>query len=137
MTSAIRIDHLNRVILISKSFAKAAMNANSKEYRDLLDIRKEHSDYKIAERAIKKNTSKETYRGLTYDYMRNFIIAQNDDKNASDAIAEFEEMLLISRCHRKSYPIVKKWFLIKYPKADLVDGISFTEELKIERKETA
>lgn len=137
MTKAIRIDHLNKKILISKSFAKMAMNANSSEYKDLSEIRKEHPDYKIVERVIKKNTSKETYRGLTYEYMRDFIIAQYDPQKTSDAIAEFEEVLLISKCHRKSYPIVKKWFLSKYPKVDMIEERANTVEIDVENKEVA
>ena len=32
-------------------------------------------------------------------------------------VAEFDELLMISRCHAQSlrYPTIKKWFLAKYP----------------------
>ena len=117
MTSAIRLDHLNKEILISKSFAKVAMNPNSTEYKDLAEVMVNHPDYKITQRVIKKNANKQTYPGLTYEYMRAYIILHSSPEEELAAIAEFNEMLLISRCHAQSlrYPTIKKWFLNKYP----------------------
>ena len=39
----------------------------------------------------------------------------------AEAVAEFDEQLLISRCHSKArrYPAIKKWFLEKYPEVAL------------------
>lgn len=120
MTNAIRINHLNKEILISKSFAKAAMNANSVEYKDLAEVMSKHPDYKISQRIIKKNPNKETYAGLTYEYMRDYIILHSTPEEELDAVSEFNELILVSKCHSKSkrYPIIKKWFLAKYPNAD-------------------
>ena len=53
MTSAIRLDHLNKEILISKSFAKAAMNPTSTEYKDLAEVMANHPDYAVNQRVIK------------------------------------------------------------------------------------
>lgn len=120
MTSAIRIDHFNKRILISKSFQKAAMNPTSNEYADLAEVMSKHSDYKIARRAIKKNPQKETYAGLTYDFMKDYIIRQSY-YDESTRLSEFEEMLLVSKCHNKAqrYPTIKKWFLEKYPEVEM------------------
>ena len=117
MTSAIRIDHLNKEILISKSFAKAAMNHYGDEYKELAEVMTTHHDYIVKQRAIKQNTHKETYAGLTYDYMRDYIILHSTPEEEPAEIAEFNEMLLISKCHAKAlrYPTIKKWFLAKYP----------------------
>lgn len=117
MTNAIRIDHLEKEILISKSFAKAAMNANSHEYKELTKTMKNHPDYKIAQRSIRKNSNKETYSGLTYEYMRDYIILHSNPEEELAAVIEFDEMILISKCQSKSrrYPIIKQWFLAKYP----------------------
>ena len=117
MTSAIRIDHLNKAILISKSFAKAAMNPTSTEYKDLAEVMANHPDYAVNQRVIKQNAHKETYAGLTYEYMRDYIILHSNPEEELAEIAEFNEMLLISKCHAKAlrYPTIKKWFLAKYP----------------------
>lgn len=124
MTSAIRINHFKKEILISKSFEKAANNPNSTEYQDLMEIRKNHPDYTIVQRAIKSPLKKDTYKGLTYEYMENYINAHGGEAE----LKEFEELRLISKCHRKGlrYPTIKKWFLAKYP--DISDFINQEEE---------
>ena len=117
MTSAIRLDHLNKEILISKSFAKSAMNPTSNAYKDLAEVMATHPDYKVNERVIKKSTQKETYKGLTYQYMRDYIILHSSPEEELAATAEFDELILISKCQSQvlRYPVIKKWFLEKYP----------------------
>ena len=136
MTSAIRLNHFNKEILISKTFQKAAMNPNSSEYRDLAEIMSQHPDYKIAQRDIKKNTQKETYAGLTYEYMREYIILHSTPEEEKEAVEEFDELILVSKCHSKAkrYPIIKKWFLKKYSEADGF-GIDTIAKLDQDKKE--
>lgn len=120
MTSAIRINHFEKKILISKTFEKAAMNPTSQEYKDLRKVQRNHPDYELAQRVIKKNPKKETYAGLTYEYMRDYIILHSTPEEELAAVAEFDELIFVSKCHSKGqrYPIIKKWFLAKYPDAD-------------------
>jgi len=117
MTGAIRINHLNKEILISKSFSKAAMNPNSTEYQDLKEVMCAHPDYRVAQRNIKKKENKKTFAGLTYEYMRDYIILHTTPEEEAEAVAELDEMILIARCHTPnfSYSTIKKWFLRKFP----------------------
>jgi hypothetical protein len=119
-SSAIRIDHFNKKILISKSFQKATMNPNSNEYKELAAVMANHPTYEIAQRAIKTNPKKDTYKGLTYEYMRDYIILHSTPEEEAAAVAEFDELILVSKCHSQSlrYPTIKKWFLTKYPSAN-------------------
>ena len=121
MTGAIRLNHFDKEILISKSFQKAAMNPTSKEYAELMEVMNNHPTYKLAQRVIKKNTQKETYAGLTYEYMRDYIILHSTPDEELAAVAEFDEMILVSKCHSKAqrYPTIKKWFLEKYPEIEM------------------
>ena len=120
MTSAIRINHFEKKILISKSFQKAAMNPTSREYAELMEVMGNHPNYILDQRAIKKNPKKETYAGLTYEYMRDYIILHSTPEEEAAAVAEFDELILVSKCHSQSlrYPTIKKWFLTKYPSAN-------------------
>ena len=117
MTNAIRLNHLTKKILISKSFSKLAMNPNSIEYAELSEVMSKHPDYEVNQRVIRQNTHKETYAGLTYKYMRDYIILHSTPEEELENVAEFDELLMISRCHAQSlrYPTIKKWFLAKYP----------------------
>ena len=117
MTSAIRINHFDKKILISKSFEKAAHNPNSREYKELMEVMNTHPTYKLAQRAIKKNPQKQKYPNLTYEYMRDYIILTSTPEEELAAVAEFDNMILKSRCQSQSnrYPVIKRWFLNKYP----------------------
>ena len=116
-SSPIRINHFDKEILISKSFQKATMNPYSNEYKELAEVMAHHPDYKIAQRSIKTNPRKEPYAGLTYEYMRDYIILHSTPEEELAEVAEFNEMILISKCHAQAlrYPTIKKWFLEKYP----------------------
>ena len=115
MTSAIRINHFDKEILISKSFEKAAHNSNSREYKELMEVMNTHPTYKLAQRAIKKNPQKQKYPNLTYEYMRDYIILNSTPEEETAAVAEFDHLILISRCQSNRYPVIKRWFLNKYP----------------------
>lgn len=115
--SKMKVLHNESAIEMNKTFAKMVENPFSEEYAFLQKIRQDYPQYKVRIREIKKNPHKETYAGLTYEYMRDYIILHSTKEEEIEAVAEFNEMLLISRCHSKAnrYPAIKKWFLAKYP----------------------
>lgn len=65
-------------------------------------------------RSIKKVPSKETYAGLTYTYMENYITTH---ANAEQIKKVYDELRLIGACHKVSYPTIKMWFLENYPES--------------------
>jgi len=133
MTSAIRLNHFSREILISKSFSKAAMNPNSAEYQDLMEVMNTHPNYRVSERAIKTNSNKKTYSGLTYQYMRNYILLHTTAEEQTEEMAKFEKLILLSKCQSKSlrYPTIKKWFLEKYPEVSSFGTIGADTKIQI------
>ena len=112
MKGTIRIDHLNKNILISAAFAKAAMNIQGEEYKTLVEVRSLHHDYNVIKREIKKNPEKESYRGLTYEYIEQYIL--NHDLNG-DILKYYEELKQRAACHSIRYAHIKKWFLETFP----------------------
>ena len=115
MKGTVRIDHLNKNIYVSSAFAKASMRITTEEYKTLLTIKASHPDYTIIKREIKKNPQKESYRGLTYEYMENYI--QTHDKGGT-VMEQYRELILRTKCHSIRYAHVKKWFLELYPEID-------------------
>jgi len=116
----IKVDFENEQILISKSFSKKASVSSSKEYKALTKVKSAYPAYKIEIKQVRKNPAKESYKGLTYDYMRRYIIKYTPSQELSKALAELEDNIFISLCHSeaKRYPTVKKWFLKKYPRIE-------------------
>ena len=111
--SRVRMLHDESIIEINKIFAKMAENPFSEEYAALQNLRKDYPVYKVRTREINKNPNKESWKGLTYAYMEDYI-RTHSDKATMD---EFNEKRLISKCHSKAfrYPVIKKWFLEKFP----------------------
>ena len=109
------IDFLHSSILISSSVAKKALTPGTDEYRRLMEVRKEFPDFRLVTREFKKNTKQEHYRGLTYDFMRDYI--SSHEENPTPVLFELNEQIGVSKCHSlsKRYPTIKAWFLGRYP----------------------
>ena len=112
MKNVLKVNHANRTIVMDRTFAKNSAVVGSKEYDMLQAARRDYEDYTVVRREIKKNPNKESYRGLTYEYMENYILTHAKKERR---IREFKEMILLSECHSKRYPQIKKWFLESYP----------------------
>ena len=114
----ITINERRRELVITKKFDKAASRFGSPEYLELREARREFPNFKVVVRANNKN-KKDTYKGLTFEYMEKYIEKHDDEKNT--IMAEFrvlsaqsedgEEALAVS-C---SYQEIKVWFFEKYP----------------------
>ena len=133
MKNTLKINHADRIIVMDRTFAKLAENTMSAEYAHLQQVRKDYPTYAVIQRQIKKNSNKETYNGLTYEYMEGYIMTHGSIETIQANLREFEEMRLISKCHSKAfrYPVIKSWFLQKYPEIAKfgVCGAPKTEEI--------
>lgn len=117
MKNRLWIDFASSTIMMDRTFAEKCRDTRSTEYEHLQRVRQDYPLFTVQRRAIKKNTSKETYAGLNYGYMERYIITHEDGEAREAVLAEFSELRLISECHKRSrrYPTIKKWFLNKYP----------------------
>ena len=113
--TAIKVDYAGRKIVLSSAFEKKAFVPGTSEYVKLMSVRNEFPDFSIVTRPFKKNTKQEHYRGLTYDFMRDYITTHEQDPKP--ILDELEEKIGISKCHSlgKRYPEIKSWFLDRYP----------------------
>ena len=124
MANVLKIDRENSRIVMDRAFAKASEIVGSEEYNMLQTARRDYPTYSVVRRKIKRNPNKECYKGLTYEYMENYIMTQ-----CKERLEEYMEMRLISECHSVRYPTIKKWFLCAFPE---VAEFGITEN---ERKE--
>ena len=116
MKNTLKINHTDGVIIMDRTFAKKAEDTMSAEYAHLQNVRRDYPNYKVDRRQIKTNPNKECWKGLTYEYMENYIATHEEGEAKIAALKEFAEMRLIAECHSKChrYPTIKKWFLAKY-----------------------
>ena len=117
MKNSLKVNFLTGEIVMDRTFASLCANTNSIEYTHLQEVRRDYPEYKVVTRTIKRNPNKETYKGLTYEYMQDYILRHESEDTALEVIKEFNELRTISRCHKRGmrYPTIKRWFLNKYP----------------------
>ena len=117
MKNTLKIDFAKNKIIMDRTFAKNAQNTNSPEYAHLQQVRQDYPTFTVMLRQIKKNPNKESYKGLTYDYMFDYIAKYEPVETRREVLNELDDMIFISKCHSKAkrYPVIKNWFLEKYP----------------------
>ena len=117
MKNTLKLNHAKREIVMDRTFAKFAENTMSAEYAHLQQVRKDYPTYTVTKRQIKRNDNKESYKGLTYEYMETYILSHGTSETRIANLREFNEMRLIAECHSKAfrYPVIKAWFLEMYP----------------------
>ena len=111
----ITINTKNNTLVITKKFEKAASKFGSPEYKELKEARADFPNFKVVARTVKQK--KETYKGLTYEYMEKYISRHDKD---GQIMEEFKIMTgqTDDSMKKGSYIEVKKWFLSIYPEFD-------------------
>lgn len=107
----IKLDHTKRKIIIGKDFNRKQSDTESPEFKKLCEIVERFPKYRVIIKEIKKNSHKESYRGLNYSYMEKYISIKGTRSDRQ----EYDDMRLLSECHSKRFSVIKQWFLKKYP----------------------
>jgi hypothetical protein len=136
--SKLMVKYDKGVIEMNTTFAKMMQNPLSDEYAQLQRVRNDFPTFAIRHRQIKSNPKKDTYKGLTYEWMRNHIATREPEASREAKLHEFDEMIYISECHsrRLRYPTIKKWFLKEYPDVAKFGTVDVPEEAQEEETKT-
>ncbi len=115
--SNIIINSKRNTIEITKAFEKAASRFGTEEYNNLRQARNDNPNYKVV--VIKRKNNTDSFKGLTYNYMEEYI-KSHDDENGT-IMAKYKDLLgtseeAIAACVEPcSYGKMKSWFLNTYP----------------------
>ena len=125
--NGLKLDIENGKIIVGAAFAKKCSDPSSQEYKAFQNLTQQNPEFEVMVHRIKKNTKKESYKGLTYAYMEDYIRRHEEGKKQDEVLAEYSELRLIAECHSTGhrYPTIKKWFLAKYPE---VSGFGAVKE---------
>ena len=117
MTNKLTINHSNHTIVMDRTFAKNAVDTKSDEYAHLQQVRRDYPNDQVVQRHIRTNSNKNTYRGLTYEYMESYILTHGTEEMRKTNFDKYQDMRVIAECQGKAfrYPVIKKWFLGQYP----------------------
>ena len=111
---------MTKKIEMSKKEAKAAGKIGTPEFEELKSYMAIYPGFEVQIKAPAKR--KVEFRGLTYDYMKNYI-KKHDDENG-EIMAEFNALIALDKKNKvegaehleaAGYLDVKKWFLAKFP----------------------
>ena len=111
MKNLFYVDIPNATIYASKTTLKKTRVPNSPEYNELVGLLTRHHNFKIVEKEIKKAKGKETYKGLTSDFIKQYISIQ---KNKETLEAQYKEAFKLGK-----FPLVRKWFLDTFKNFDM------------------
>lgn len=111
-SNKITFNHTTKEIIITKAFLAEANTIGSNAYNELLKIRKDFPDYTIKTKVITKNVSKKSYKGLTVNEMKRFLVTVGEAD-----VELFEKVCAIAEGKQGKYAIIKKWFLNNYQEA--------------------
>lgn len=110
----------SRKIEMTKAEAKAAGKIGSDKYNELRQYMEAYPGFEIQIKAAAKR--KVEFRGLTYEYMKSYIL-KHDDENGTK-MAEFRTLIAQDKKDKvegsenleaAGYLDVKKWFLARFP----------------------
>ena len=103
MKTLFAVNFAENTIVATKTTLKKASVPNSAEYKALMKLMKQNATFAIVEKEIKKATGKETYAGLTKDFIKEYITIQS---NSADLTEQFKKAFEMGK-----FPLVRKWFL--------------------------
>ena len=97
---------------MDRTFNKNQSNTNSKEFKHLQKVRRDFPDYQIVVKKIARNSGKESYKGLTYEFMERYIKSHPEGE---EYMGKYADLRFLAECHSIRYPTIKKWFLKTFP----------------------
>ena len=97
-------DFPKRSIIASATTLKKARNPQSAECKMLLRMMSEHPDFEVAEKTIQKKPSKQTYKGLTFGTMEDYIQTQDNSKKQLAVYQAVRRMAKIPTTKKRQSP---------------------------------
>ena len=133
-------------IVLSKKEAKAAAKFGTTEYKQLQEARRDYPTFSVVTVTRKTTAKKNTFKGLTYEYMKKYIQTHDDEKGSNMAV--FMELRGKSdeadeaQADSMSYGEIKLWVLDTYPeiknfhesRADRIQAIKEKQKKAAEAK---
>ena len=136
-----RINYANNTIELTKAEAKAAGVYGSEEYKKIIEIKKDLSNFNIVvitSAPRKANRSIDHLKGLTFRFMEAYIKAHGTTEQEEELktyLAHEKDGLQVKS---KGYGKVRKWFLAQFPEIETYrEKISSSIETAEPLRETA
>lgn len=108
------VDFATKRIICTKGFYEAACDPTTDEHEEMLMIMEKYPAMQIVPRATSRKNKPNSYKGITYRYMRKFISVMDKEN-----LTTFEEVVLLYEGlyteNATVFAAVRDWFLANYP----------------------
>ncbi len=137
MTTAIKINHETKEIIVARYFYKKASVFGTMEYDELKRAREKEPEYTVKVKEIARNRNKKTYPNLTFRNMARYISIKEGSKSPN--INKLHTLIEASDIQTSRYAFVKSWFLKNYPNYTDPDALleSISKEQNIQDSTSA
>ncbi len=124
MKGSYKMDFASKTLTLTKAFADACADPNSKEYEILTRFQRDFPDLKIVRKTHKTptkyhNANGETtrcnqFKHLTYENMERFMKSSKDNSEYLNVFYSLRDDMSLVQYNR--YFIVRSWFAAQFPK---------------------
>ena len=128
MNKNYNIDFVNATITLSASFIRKASTLGTKEYGEMLQLRRNHPDFKFVKAEAPKQKTTNKAKNLTYANMEIFIRNSFDSEKSKSLLEEMRRVKALSRIQANPYKYVHDWFLKQCPDYNSVELANNSEE---------
>ena len=101
------LDFTKSSIVASATTLRKARNPESPECKALQQMMAEYPGFHVRKKKINKKNGKQTYKGLTFQAMTDYIKTQ---ANSEAEIRKYEVVRHIAKIKGSEYALTKKWF---------------------------
>lgn len=116
MYNRFTVDFINKQIIGTKASLNKAKYCDSDEYKELCELVEAHPRFKVVEKKVKQNKSKQTYKKLDFTFIEKYISIQTD---AEKIMIEYTAVKSAAESMNRSiYPRVKRWFIERFSSTD-------------------
>ena len=129
MRNLFAINPIEKTIIASKTTLKKASIPNSPEYKVLMKLMKANPAFAVAEKEIKKPEGKNTHKGLTAAFIKEYISIQ---KNSAELTKQYEKAKEMG-----NFPQVRKWFLDAFKNFIMAEAKQEIEQARLAKIKAA
>ena len=113
-----KVNMFERKIVLTKKEMSAASRYGSDAYKELQNARRDNPGFQVIVATHKVKTQRETYKGLTYEYMERYIDSHDDDERTIWAEYKMYRGQPLDPADKLpvayTYKQMQTWFLDKY-----------------------
>ena len=118
----------NCTVTLSASFLRKASTLGTKEYQEMLQLRRDLPGFQFQKAEVEKKTASK-YKNLTYKHMREYIAASiAEEAEAKAMLGQMKKVEALSKVQTNPYKYVHDWFIKQFPECNRVQLQKNSEE---------